>query len=277
LLSLALGFAAGCVPSFGLPLTGAGDPPAANPPVATATPPPAPAVASEKELPKRPPQAATCVAFGNLQLEAAKEAKRTPAQRQELCDTARKYFQQALKTDPKCADAYHGLTRAYEGLGDQPRTIEAFQKAQRTFPKDASFCFELGMYQARRKDWSAALESLTKATDLAPENRTYANMRGYCLARMGRYDESFAWFKQTVGEAQAHYNVARMLHHIGQEEPCRRHLALALQADPNLSDARQLTAELNAPVRPAGASPSPEVDAPPVKQAGASGFASQRP
>src|SRR5262249_37539865 len=141
-------------PTFLFPLLGAfsllggciSAPPApnSNPPVAKPNAPPvAQATVTEKDLPKRTPQAATCVAFGNLQLETAKEGTRPPAQCQELYDMARKYYQQAIKTDPKCADAYRGLAAAYEGLGDSARTVETYQKAQKAFPKDGSFYFDL--------------------------------------------------------------------------------------------------------------------------------------
>jgi tetratricopeptide (TPR) repeat protein len=205
---------------------------------------PAKDVVKEQDQPKRRPQSSTCVAFGNLELEAANEGDRTPAQRQDLFERARKYFQQALKTEPKCLDAYHGLARAYQGLGDNERTLETYRRAIEAFPKNAALRYELGMYQARQKRWTGALENLKVATELDPENRTYTNMRGYCLARAGRYEESYACFKKSVGEAQAHYNVARMLQHVGQPESCKMHLELALKAKPDFAPARELLAEI---------------------------------
>jgi tetratricopeptide (TPR) repeat protein len=202
---------------------------------------------AEKDGPKRPPKPETCVAFGRFQLEAVRDGNRTPEQCRELNDTARKYFQQAIKMDPNCVDAHHGLTQAYEGLGDHARTIEAYQKAQKAFPKDASFYFDMGMYQARRKEWNGALENLTRACDLAPEQRMYANMRGHCLARMGRYDEALTWFSKTIGEAEAHYNVARMLHHNKQGDACKQHLHRALELNPNLRTAQEFLAQLESP------------------------------
>ncbi len=205
---------------------------------------------SVKEPSKRAPKPATCVAFGRFQIDAAKDGNRTPAQCRELYDTGRKYFQEAIKMDPKCADAYRGLVQAYEGLGDHARTAETYQKAQKMFPTDSSFHFEMGMYQARRKEWGPALDNLTKATELAPENRMYANMRGHCLARMGRYEESLAWFAKTVGEAEAHYNVARMLHHVEQGDACRHHLNRALELNPGFKLARDFLAQMDSPQSP---------------------------
>jgi tetratricopeptide (TPR) repeat protein len=230
-------------------------------------------ITPEKDLPKRPPQAMTCVAFGKLHLESARDGNRPQAQQRELYETARQYFQQAIKTDPKCTDAYHGLVRAYEGVGDHARVLETYQKAQKAFPKEAAFHYELGMYQARRKDWNSSLPCLTKATELAPENRTYANMLGFCLARMGRYDESMAWFTKTVGEAQAHYNLARVLHHVKQEDACKRHLKQALAIQPGHKEAQDFLAQIESPrsaVETAGHTSAPPP--PPIS----SGFAADK-
>jgi tetratricopeptide (TPR) repeat protein len=236
LLSFSLSLCCGCFPQTTLPVT-------PNPLSAAE----AKTVTPEKDQPKRTLQAPTCVAFGNLELEAATEGQRPEAQRRDLYDMARKYFQQALKTDPKCRDAYLGLARAYQGLDNPERTVTIYQKAETVFPKDATFCYELGMYHARHREWGPALEQLKKAVDLDPDNRTYINMYGFGLARAGRYDESLAFFKKTVGEARAQYNVARMLHHANQDEASKQHLHEALEINPNLTEARQLLAEMDAP------------------------------
>ena len=229
----------GCLPSATVPVT----PPGALPPAAVAE----KKVVPEKDQPKRELQPTTCVAFGNLELEAAAEGNRTPAQRQELFEMARKYFRQALKGEPRCREAYHGLGKAYEGVGDYDRAVGNYQNAVKAYPKDASFWFELGMCQARHRDWKPALENLKIATDLDPENRAYANTRGYCLARAGRYEESVAYFKKFAGEARAHYNVARMLHHLKQDEACELHLNLALKAEPGFKEAQEMLAALRTP------------------------------
>jgi tetratricopeptide (TPR) repeat protein len=200
-----------------------------------------------KELPKRQPQASTCVAFGTFHLKAAVEMDRTPAQRQELLDQARRSYQQALKVDPKCLDAYHGLARTYLQMGDREHMVATFDEAVKKFPNDASFPFELGMSLARLKDWNPALAGLQAACALDPENRTYANALAYTLARAGRYDDSVACFRKTVSEAQARYNVARMLHHLQQDELSKEHLRLALAAQPDMPGALQLLNELEHP------------------------------
>lgn len=196
---------------------------------------------------KRVPQASTCVAFGDFNLRASADGEHTAAQREQLLDQARRAYQQALKTDPKCREAYVGLTRAYERMGDHARAVETYHAATTAFPGDAAFRFELGMCHARKKEWDAALDAMNAALAIDAENRTYGNMLAYTLARAGRFDDSFAAFQRLTGDAQAHYNVARMLHHVGQDGPARDHLAKALAAEPAFAPARDLLAALDGP------------------------------
>lgn len=226
----------GCVPQASMPLVSNNTPPGA-----------VPGVTADKDLPKRKPQASTCVAFGDLELKGALDATRTPAQKQQALDMARKYYQQALKSDPKCVEAHAGLARTYEELGDHDAAVSTYQKGLKVFPKQASLWFALGMCQARHKEWGPAIDSLKKASDLDPEDRTCSQTLAYTLARAGRFDESYACFRKTLGAAQAYYNIARMLHHLDQDDASRQYLQLALQADPALEPARQFLVRLNTP------------------------------
>src|SRR5205085_859024 len=120
-----------------------------------------------------------------------------------------------------------------------------YHAATTAFPNDTAFRFELGICHARQKEWDAALDALHAALAIDPENRLYGNTLAYTMARAGRYDESFAAFRQIVGEAQAHYNVARMLHHVGQDCPAREHIGQALAAEPKFTPAREMLAAID--------------------------------
>src|SRR5205823_192973 len=47
------------------------------------------------------------------------------------------------------------------------------------------------------------------------------------------------------GPAKAHYNLARVLRHMNQNELARQHTVLALEQDPHLTVARALLAEMD--------------------------------
>jgi Flp pilus assembly protein TadD len=100
------------------------------------------------------------------------------------------------------------------------------------------------MCQSQHKEWDAALESLRKAVENDPENRPYISTLAYALARTGHFDESLEYFKRVGTPATAHYNVARMQHHMKQDDLCQHNLAIAVQLDPQLTDARQMLVQL---------------------------------
>ncbi|HXG09327.1 MAG TPA: tetratricopeptide repeat protein [Gemmataceae bacterium] len=211
----------------------------------------------ERELPKRTPRAKTCVEYGRLCESEARSPQRSPAEQEELRDRARKMYQQALQIDPKNLPAALALARLYTSLGDHERAVATYQKALKHHGKDPAVWSELGMCYARRKEWEPALKCLRKAVDLDPENRQAAHNLGYCLARAGRYEESLTCFTKTDGEAKAHYNLARMLHHMRQDDLSREHLWKAIAKDPQLLPAQQLLAELDlASAAPSGTVPA---------------------
>jgi tetratricopeptide (TPR) repeat protein len=220
-------------------------------------------VKKEADLPKRMPKPTTCVAFGEFDEKAALEPNRSSADKERLLDQARRAYQQALELEPNYLPALKGLARVYIARNDEQRVVATFQQAIKLYPKDAGLVLELGMWHARRREWDAALIQLRTAHDLDPENRQCANMLGYCLARTGRFDESIAVFTKAGGEAQAHFNLARMLHHMQQDELSKQHAQLALQKDPQLKEAAQLLVELSAKVEEA---PQPRVGTPNVME-----------
>jgi tetratricopeptide (TPR) repeat protein len=227
----------GCNPQGPLPLVSStAEPPK---PVAPATDLP-PADGRPKKA-----HASTFVAAGELAEKGSQDAARTPADRANMLEQARKAYLQAIATDPNYLPAHTALANLYLTQGDQERCFAAYQKVLKAHPKEASLWYGLGMCYSRLKRWDEAVANLRKAHELDPDNRPYANTLGYCLARAGRYEESLGCFRELVGEAQAQYNLARMLHHLKRDDLSRQHLQLALRAEPQLAPARQLLAQLN--------------------------------
>lgn len=230
--SLLLGLGAGCAFDGGLT-----QPAQPTPPVVTQT--------KDDDLPKRTPSVSTCLAIGNLGLQAATSGvPAPPGKREQDLDKARRSFQKALELDPNCLAAYSGLAATYQAQSNYDKAKETYQRGLKQFPKDASLWFELGMCEARHQDWGPALECLKVAVSLDPENRTFVNMLGFGLARTGHYEESYFCFKKIHGESQAHYNLARMLHHLKQDEASKQQVQLALNAKPDFPQAKELFTEL---------------------------------
>jgi tetratricopeptide (TPR) repeat protein len=208
-------------------------------------------VGRERKLPKRPPHASTCVAYGDFARQEADSTTRTPVEQDFMREQARKAYQQALEIDPKNLQASRALAQLYDARGDHERAVATYQKALKAHPKEAMLWSELGMSHARQKEWEPALKCLRKGLQLDPENRQLALNLGHCLARAGRYEDSLACFQKVVGPAKAHYNLARMLHHLQQNDLSMQHVQLALREDPQLVPAQQLLAHLEGrPVPP---------------------------
>jgi Tfp pilus assembly protein PilF len=211
---------------------------------------PAPKVAVETKkddkLPKITPKASSCVAGAEMLRIEANSPQYSQAQRDDFRDRARKGYEQALRIEPKHAAAQLGMARLYSDMNDHDHAVAEYQKALKQDPKSAVALFELGMVHARSKEWSAALGYLKSAYEIDPNNKECANTYGHCLARSGRIDEALDVFRRTVGEARAHYNLARMLHHMNMDDMCRQQLGLALQADPQFVDARDMLVNLSA-------------------------------
>jgi tetratricopeptide (TPR) repeat protein len=208
----------------------------------------------------RKPQAATFVACGNFHCQAAVDVARSSAEREGYYDMARKSYQRALELEPKNLPALQALARLYAVTGDHERAVKIYEQAIQANPREASLRYEFGMYYAKCKEWQPALEYLQQAIQLDGENRLYVRAHGFCLARAGHYEEGFAVLAKVDGDALAHYNIARMLHHVKEDELSKEHLQMALQVQPNLTAAGQLLLELNARQDTKAPAPSSNVE-----------------
>jgi tetratricopeptide (TPR) repeat protein len=195
---------------------------------------------------KRRPKASTYVAYGELQEKAALDPGRSPTEQQELRNQARAAYLEGLKTHPNDRSVLMALARLYDMEGDYEHAVATYKQAVQVYPKDAALWNELGMCFARRKSWDLALSSLYQAVQLEPKNRSYGHAYGFALARAQRYEESFTVLAKLDGAARAHYDLARMLHHLDQDGASKQQLRLALAKNPDFTAAQQLLNELEA-------------------------------
>ncbi len=217
----------------------------------------------DPEALKRPPKPETFVAFGDFSAREA-EATKAPAERDQLRARARYAYQEALKIDPKNLPAQRALARLYAAANDTEHARALFEAVLSAAPEDAAVWFDLGMTYARAKEWAPAVDHLQRAVELSPENRSYARFLGFTLARAGRYDESLAAFSRGEGEAKAHYYLAEMLEHVGNQDLCKAHLQEALAKDPQMADAAQMLARVSGVAAGPGAAPTPASGVQPV-------------
>jgi serine/threonine-protein kinase len=92
-------------------------------------------------------------------------------------DLALSEFQQALKLNPKSAEALSGVASAYENSGHQKEAEETFQRAAAMRPDYWDGYDELGLYYDRQSKYPQAVEQIKHAAELTPDNaQVYSNL-----------------------------------------------------------------------------------------------------
>jgi Tfp pilus assembly protein PilF len=193
----------------------------------------------------------TLVAYANLKEQSAAEPGVSETDRERLRESARQAYLRALELDAKFIPANLGLANWYDTVGNHAKALATYQQVTKVAPKEKAVWYQLAMCHARHKDWDAAVENLRKASELDPDDRQCAKTLGLILARAGRTEESLACLEKIVGKAEAHCTVARMFHHMQEDEASKLQLQLALEINPNLTTALELRDELEGRQRPA--------------------------
>ena len=199
---------------------------------------------SEKPDEHAPKKPETYIAYADFRAAAAFAPETSPENQQAYCEEARASYLQALAINPKHVPAYLSLARLQQGCHDMPAALVTYQKALQVTLKDPMIWHELGMCQARQKLFGEAVTSFQKACELNPENKTYQTTLAYALARASRWTESLTAMTALIGEAKAHYELARMLYQMEQTDMARQYVTAALSRDPNLAGARDLVVTL---------------------------------
>src|SRR5262249_29178016 len=146
--------------------------------------------------------------------------------------------------------AHVGLAKVQELAGDRDGASKTWESAAAKLPNEPSIWYERGMYLGRRKDFVQATTSLERAARLDPRNMEYSKSVGFMLARQGRDDDALPWLLRAMPEADAHYNLARMMQHVGREDAGQRHLELALRSKPEHEASQKMLAERTEPETP---------------------------
>jgi tetratricopeptide (TPR) repeat protein len=196
--------------------------------------------------PAKKPSPNMYVTMGAVAEQVAEDGERAQPERDAARQQARQSYQKAIELDAKHAPAYVALGESYAMTGERDRSAAMFKKAQALAPKDAIIPLKQGACLARAKDWDAAVECFTRATQMDPDNKQAQKFLGLTLTRAGRYDEGLAALTKCMPEAEARYNLAKMLRHNQQGAAAEQQVRQALLADPRYEPALMLLAEFNA-------------------------------
>ncbi len=219
------------------------------------------AVVKPLEVPKHPPQAATCVAFGDWQAQEAETPNLSEETRKAKREEARKEYEQAISVDPHYLLAYLSLAKFDIALKDHADAEAAYRKAAQLFPNEPRVFFEMGRCYVGEEQWDRAIQAFSRAVTLDPKNRQYVDTLGWTEARAGRYDDGLSTFRKVYDESEAQWRLAQMLEYLGKTDLCRQHLQTALTSDPKMDKAKALLAKLDAPPTANGVQPAAFVTA----------------
>ncbi len=111
---------------------------------------------------------------------------------------AMKPLETAIRTAPRYWRAYVNLGIVAQGLKDLPLAHKAFMQAIQIAPKQSTPYFFYAKFLADQGDLDRALEMLTLARHLAPEEARIATAQGECLAKLGRMTEARDAFRAAL-------------------------------------------------------------------------------
>ena len=172
---------------------------------------------------------------------------------------ARTHYERALSSEPNDIRSLVGLARVSDQAGDLARAESLYRQATAHAPENVALMNDLGLCFAKQGKLDAAIETLGQAVHRSPNSVRYRNNLAIVLVRAGRTDDALQQLSFVHGPAAAHYNVGFVLLKQGQTPGARQHLRLAVQANPQLTPAHELLAQLDSE---AGTRPS--YDAAPV-------------
>jgi Tfp pilus assembly protein PilF len=153
-------------------------------------------------------------------------------------------YQLALKKQKDYLPALLGYAWLKEQLGLPNDAIGLYQRAANAYPDQPSVHSNMGLCYARQRRFDEAMTAMNRAVQLAPKNPLYRNNIAAVFVEQGQLREAFEHLKQVHGNAGAYYNIGYLLNKRGKTQAAQQFFALALQADPSMTSARQWTEHL---------------------------------
>ncbi len=153
-------------------------------------------------------------------------------------------YTKALSIEPNNEAALLSLARLHSRQQQYAEAEQFYNRALAVRPQ-ADVYNEVASLMQKQGRNSEALAEVEKAITLEPNSQRFRNNLATMLVAGGRSDEAVQQLSQVFPPAVASYNVA-YLHFAKQDlTGAQTHLQAALQADPNLKEARDLWSQIN--------------------------------
>jgi tetratricopeptide (TPR) repeat protein len=162
---------------------------------------------------------------------------------------AQEKYRAVLRKNPKDVEAIIGLADI-DQLTDLREQAEAgYLKAVQIQPDAAVPQCALGKYFASQKRWPEAIDCYNRAVLADPIDSKARFELAKALVHHGDVEGALPHFIRTVGDAEAHFNVAVILNEDGRTQEAEQQLRIAVAKKPELTQAKRLLAEISHPQR----------------------------
>jgi tetratricopeptide (TPR) repeat protein len=137
------------------------------------------------------------------------------------CHNAIVRYKNVAREKPKLADIHRKLGMCYEQT-DQPHKAEAaFTKALELNPNDSGALNYLGYWWADEgRNLEEAIELITRAVELHPDNGYYADSLGWIYFKIGEADKAVIWLEHAIqlapDDAAIHDHLGDVYWHLGR-------------------------------------------------------------
>ena len=139
----------------------------------------------------------------------------------EQCDKAIKKYQNVLKLKANSGDIFRKLGICYEQTDQTQKAETAFGRALELNPNDSGALNYLGYWWADEgRNLKEAMELITKAVQLYPENGYYADSLGWVYFKIGNTKKAVTWLERAVelapDDAVIHDHLGDVYWHLGR-------------------------------------------------------------
>lgn len=150
---------------------------------------------------------------------------------------ARERYQRVLHDQPQSVEAMLGLARLDQLAGRMQEAEQGYRKALKAAPNDPVVLDALGQYYASQEKWPQAIDSLRQAQSAAPNDNTVRFHLAVAMAKSGDINGAKSHFINSVGDAEADYNIGLILHDQGKLDQAEQYFLQASVKKPTLEQA----------------------------------------
>lgn len=157
---------------------------------------------------------------------------------------ARERYQRVLHDEPQSIEALLGLARMDQLAGRTAEAEQGFRKALKNSPNDPLVLDAFGQFYAAQEKWPQAIDTLKQGLQVAPNDDTIRFHLAVATAKSGDLATAKPLFVNSVGEAEAEYNLGLILHDQGKLDLAEQHFVQAVVKKPTLEQAQYWLGEI---------------------------------